>query len=229
AIRKFFIWYALPLVTGTAIFIWYQYHELGVWFAFFKQERHWGHEFAWPTFPLSTIHGPVMLWLNALALFVGFVSLVALIVRGLQWLRSLVPDTNRVRLFSFLYLTAVLFITLLFSSTWGHGKTNVYDANRYALATPFFWVFLHHYLKEKEYTYRDFIVVFIVSNLFWLMFGSYLHIMQFVYFGFNTAIIMLYMVYAKKPLGWPAMAIAAFNFFIQVFGFQLYLSGVPFT
>jgi hypothetical protein len=174
------------------------------------------------------MNGPVMFWLNALALFTGFVSLAALVVKGIRWLKGKVADMDRVRLFSLLYLTAVLFIILFFSSTWGHGKTNVYDAHRYAMATPFFWVFLHHYLKEKTYSLRDFLVVFIVSNLFWLLFGSYVHVMMVIYFAFNTAIIMLYMASANKPAGWPSIAIVAINFFVQVFGFQLYLSGVSF-
>ena len=69
SIGSFFVNYGVPLIAGQFFFIWYQYYQTGVWFAFFKVEKYWGHEFSIPTLPFNSMNGPKLLWLNALAIF----------------------------------------------------------------------------------------------------------------------------------------------------------------
>jgi hypothetical protein len=224
SLAKAFVNYILPLLLGTIFFICFQYYKTGVWFAFFEQEKHWGHEFAWPTLPFQSMYGHKLLWLNAIAMFAGFVSLLWLIRIGWRWLISNKYQNDRLSVLSFLYLTAIMFVTILFNPIWGAGTTNVYDIHRYAFVSPFFWVFLYRFIKERAYKLSDYLLVVILSTAFWLLFGSYGHIDYFLYYNTTTAFIVLYMLYSDKRLTWPALAIVAINVLVQIKMFQFFIA-----
>jgi hypothetical protein len=95
------------------------------------------------------------------------------------------------------------------------------------MATPFFWVFLYEFTIKRSYATSDYLVVLFLSNAFWLLFGSYVHIMQVVYFNFGTAILLMYMYSSRQREGWPPLAIAAINVFIQVHMFGFFIEGGP--
>lgn len=226
SIAVFLYKYGIPLVLGQVFFIWYQYHETGVWFAFFKQEKNWGHVFAWPTLPFNSMYGMKLLWLNAAAMFVGFISMLMLFAYGFKWLFKNMVARDKLLTISYLYLTAILFVTILFNPVWGTYTTNVYDIHRYVFATPFFWVFIHHYAVEKVYTAKDYAVVFALSNLFWLLFESYKTLHYTLYFNGATVLILLYMMNTNKKFEWPPMVIACVNVFVQVCMMQFFMKGV---
>lgn len=226
SLGNFLLLYGLPLVGGLAFFVWYQYYETGVWFAYFKQqEKHWGHEFAMPSLPFNSMFGPKLLWLNAAALFIGFIGMCQMLYKGILWLFKNVVQEDKMLILSYLYLAALLLITILFNPIWGTFTTNVFDAHRYMFVTPFFWVFLHRYTQERTYRAKDFIIIILLSNAFWLLFASYLHIQYLLYFNFNTGLIVLYMLYANKKNGWPPIAIAIINFYLQISMYQLFIGG----
>ncbi|MCB9045962.1 MAG: hypothetical protein H6550_07465 [Chitinophagales bacterium] len=222
ALKTFFVDYALPLFGGLAFFIWYEYYATGVWFAFFKQEENWGHKFAWTIFPLNSMYGLRLLWLNAVALFLGLVSLLTLVRLGLLWLFK---NKNEDKLFvvSCLYFTGISLVTILFNPIWGTSTTNVYDIHRYALVSPFFWVLLHRYSVTAVYKWYHYVAVLVLSNLFWLAFASYIHREYLLYFNCAGILMMMYMSLATKRIQWMPMALAAINFVVQVFMFQWYL------
>lgn len=223
---KFIMNYGLPLMAGIIFFVWYQYYETGVWFAFFKQEKNWGHEFAWPTLPFNNMYGPKALWLDALAMFVGFVSVLFLVLWGISWLFKNRLQHDKILVLSFLYLAAIMLIAMLFNPIWGTYTTNVYSTSRYAFASPFFLVFLYHFtVYNPKYRAKHFILVFLLTQAFWLLFGSYYHIMAFVYYSFNTVLVMLYMLYADKQKTWPALIILPLNIIMQVFLFYFHTHG----
>jgi hypothetical protein len=222
---SFFVKYGLPMILAQALFIYYQYYETGEWFAFFRQEENWGHVFAWPTFPLNNMYGPRLLWIDALAIFIGCISLLFLIQRGWNWLWKNRPAPDKILTVSFLYLTGIMFVTLLFNPIWGTWTTNIYDIHRYAFCTPFFLVFLHHFAFNRKYKVGDYFIVVLLSNACWLMMGSYLHIMHVVYFQFCTGFIILYMLLSEKKLTWPPLAVAALNVLMQVWMYQFFLEG----
>lgn len=216
--------YVLPLAAGLAFFIWIQYYQTGVWFAFFKQEEAWGRKFQYPTFPLNSLHGPKYLWMNALALFAGLFSIIMLVRAGILWLFKNKPSSDSMYLLSLLYMAAIFVQILFFSPTWDTGTTNVFDTCRYVFATPFFIVFINK-LFSKTYSYKDYIGVLLLSNAFWLLFAHYNHIQYFLYFNVCTAFVMLYMLYSNKKLTWVPMIITAVHFFLQVHFYQYYLTG----
>jgi hypothetical protein len=224
SVKDYFVNYGFPLMAGLALFIYYQYSQTGVWFAFFKQEENWGHVFAWPTFPLNSMYGWRNLWLDAVAMFLGFVSLIFLIRYGLLWLVKNKFQSDKVLTVSFLFFTAMLFETMLFNPTWGvTPATNVYDVHRYVFISPFFWVFVHRFTKNGAYKPLDYLLIFVLANVFWLIFRSYHHIQDFVYFNFGTAMILLYMVFADKKLSWPALVIFGLQLFLMLSMFNSFL------
>lgn len=217
--------YVLPLLISTALFVLYQYYCTGVWFAYFKHQSDlWGRKFSLPKLPFNSVLGPKMLWLNALALFVSLISVFYVIKAAFAWLQKQ-RVADKVLLLSFLFLAGMGLVNILFNPHDGSGYTNVFGSHRYIFVSPFFLVVLHHF-TQRAYQWQHLMLVFLLSNVFWLLFGSYLHIMTLVYFNFGTAILLLYMMYANKKLTWPVLAIAAINVFVQVQGYQFFISGV---
>ena len=224
SVKNYFLNYGIPTIAGLLFFTWYQYNDTGVWFAFFKQEKQWGHEFKWPTFPFSSMNGLRILWLNGVAMFLGFISLLLLIKIGIKWLIKNKVYSDKILAVTFLFFTAMLLKTVFFMPTWVTYSTNVFDIHRYVFISPFFWVFVHRYTKSGAYKPLDYLWVFLLSNAFWLLFHHYLHITYFVYFNFGTIFIMLYMLFANKKLSWPALVIFALQVFLMLDMFQTFIS-----
>lgn len=224
AIGRFFKLYGLPILIGNIIFTLVQWYQIGIWFAFYKAEKHWGHEFAWPTLPFNSTYGPKLLWLNAIALFTGFIALCLLVGYGFKWLVKNVAQNDKLLVLSLLYMTGVSLITILFSPIWGIWTTNIYDLHRYLFVNPFFWVFLHRYTVNRTYKLKDYLLFLLLANVFWLTFEHYQHIRYVLYFNSSTLFMILYMMNTNKKLGWVPLAITAINFFVQVQMFQWFLA-----
>lgn len=226
SVSKAFVLYGLPLIIGLAVFVLYQYYETGIWFVYFKvQTAYWGRKFAMPVFPLGSSLGPKVLWLNALALFTGFVSLLVLLKEGVNWLLKNEVAKDKLLLIAKLYLVAVMFLILFFNPTWEINRTNVFGAHRYMFASPFIMIFLYHF-TGKKYQVRDFIMIALLCNIFWLLFASYEHIRPLLYFNFNIFLVFLFMLSANGKLSWPPVAIIAINFLLQVIIFQQFIGKI---
>jgi len=92
------------------------------------------------------------------------------------------------------------------------------------MANPFFYVFLYRFTNAVQYTWKNYVLVFIVSNVVWLTFGSYVHIDYFLYFMGNTLLIFVYMLHSNKKLQWPVLMLAVLNFYFQVCLFQMFIA-----
>lgn len=227
AVRVFFINYAIPLLTGLGFFIFYQYYATGVWFAFFKQELNWGREFSWPTFPLGNYYGLKLLWVDAAAMFLGFVCLLLLVWYGLRWLVKDIVITDKAMVLSCLYITAVSLITLLFSPIWGSYTTNVWDVHRFVFASPFFWILFHRLVTVKAaYKPLHYIAVLVLMNLFWLLFAHYQSLELILYFNSTGFYMVLYMLLSDKRVKWVVPAIAGINLILQVSMHQWFFSNI---
>jgi hypothetical protein len=215
--------YILPLTAGTAVLIWYQYIETGVWMAMFTQGKNWGHEFAWPILPFGSMYGPRLLWLDAVAMFLCTIALFRLMTGAINWLIRKKPLENKLLTVSYLYMVAVLAMTIFYNPVWGIDRTNVYDIHRYVFASPFFWVFLAEQLRRPAPRVADYLGVILPSNIFWLLFGSYAGLEEVLYYNFATLLMLLYMMYHSKRYSWVPAAIVAINIFIQVMMFQFFI------
>ena len=219
--------YLLPIVLGTTAFVLYQFQATGVWFAYFKQQaEYWDRTFSMPVLPLTGLMGnEKTLWLSALCLFVCFIAFILLIRQLVQWLVK-GKVTDRLLVLSAGYLSMVMYSIVFFNPTWLSLTTNVIGANRYTLVNPFFFIFLHHLTKPLTYTWKHYLVVFVISTLFWFFFGSYKDLHSVLFYSFNTAILFLYLLYADKKLSWPVVMITALNIFFQVYLFQQHIGGI---
>ncbi len=226
---RYLFTYAFPLLAGLAVFVWYQYYETGVWFAYFKQQSsNWGHKLAMPVLPFGDFEGHRLIWLNAMAMFTALIALIILIRKGFLWLSRNIIEPNRILSLSLSYLVVTMCFIIFFNPTWTDGgRTMSAGMHRYTLATPFFFAFLADKLKqETNYKLRNFIGVFVLANIVWLAFGSYIHIQQWLLFNVNFLLILLYMLYASKRYLWASIAIAAFNIMVQHQLFQIFISRV---
>jgi hypothetical protein len=224
--KDFMILYALPLLTGLATFIIYQYYATGVWFAYFKlQSTAWGHEFSIPTLPFSSIFGLQLLWLNAVALFLGFITLAILISSGIKWLCKNDVHQDKIFILSCLYFTGISLVTIFFNPTWG-GSTNIFDLHRYAFVSPFFWVLLIRFTIDNQYKIIDYLKILLITNIFWLCLGTYRSIDMLLYFNGSSSAIILYMLLSEKRIKGIAYIVMTLNLVLQVYMFQSFISNV---
>lgn len=216
--------YILPSLAGLAVFILYQYWTTGVWFAYFKQQTiYWERKFTMPAFPLSSMDGNRLIWLDALAIFVCFVSFLLLVKYSYKWLIKNRIQSDKLLMLSYGYLVMAAISIIFFNPKWGTLTTNVTGAQRYALMNPFFYVFLYHYTNRVTYNWKGYATIFIIANIAWLLFGSYIHIQCFLFFTTDTVIVLMYMAYSNKKIEWPGLILIAINIFLQIHLFQQFI------
>jgi len=218
-----FITYLLPMILGTALFIWYQYLQTGIWFVFFEvAKKSWGHAFNIPVLPFSSLASTLTLWIGALAMFAGLLSFFYLAWKFCIWLfRNNNPDPLLMASCTYLFMASL--VVVFFNPTWGANTTNVSGIFRYVFVNPFFYIFLFHFTSRLKYGWKNYVFVIILANILWLAFGSLQNLDTFLYFTFNTALLVLLMLGSDKKISWPVMLVAAINFFIQLQFLQLYI------
>ena len=191
-----------------------------------QQSTFWDRKFRWPVLPFTGLLGDQkLIWMSAICLFVGFVSMVLMIRGAITWLAKN-KISNKPLLLSYSYLTMAMISIVCFNPDWATFTTNVVGAKRYILVNPFFFFFLHQHTKGATYDWRHYSSVIIATTLFWFMFGSYVHIQMVLYFSFCTLIVCCYMLYGNKKHTWSAGVLIALNIFFQVQLFQLYLASI---
>lgn len=222
-----FLNYCIPLLTGLIIFVLYQYKTTGVWFAYFiKQRDIWQRVFSLPKLPFQVATGPATLWINALALFISLLALVVICTAFINWAKN-TKQVNKLHVLSGFYLFFSALLIVFYNPKWGgSGTTNAIGAHRYILVSPFFFIFLQYITNNKSYKLLHFTYVLIAANIFWLAFGSYLHIQELLFFNFNTLILLCYMAVANKTMAWPAIVLIAINVLLQIMLMQRFLGNL---
>ena len=230
-IRTYIVEFAFPVVLGLAVFVVIQYVQVGIWFAYFKQQiKYLGHEWAMPTLPFSNFFGEQRItWLSGLAMLVCVVALMLLAGHIYRWVRKDEVVGDRVLTLTLTYLPVTLLCIIFCNPTWGSNTTNLLGLHRYTLGTPFIFVFLHYVAGGKRiYLPGHFIVMFFVCNIVWLSMGSYVHLQYWLFWNFVTLIVFAYMLFNNAPLQkryeWIPLVLIAFNILVQVHLFQQYLS-----
>jgi|GEM_PF-727049 len=228
ALYAYFINYALPLIAGIALFIWYQYHSVHIWFAYFIQQAEYeGHKYNMPKLPFSSMEGARNIWISAIAVFCCVISVIYAVTICIRWLFKNKQEPDKLLVLSLVYFAITLYKNIFYNPTWGTGSTLTIGIFRYVFATPFFYIFLHRFThKDVPYKVTDFMLIFILCNIVWLSCGEYIHIKYFLYFNFCSLIIMLYMLLPDKKLSWPITAAIALNVLFQMLMFDQYLSGL---
>ena len=228
AIRNYLVYYASPVIAGTATFMAIQYYYTGDWFHYYNgQVENLGHKLSMPALPFSDFYGEDrMLWLNALALFVCFVALLLLLVKIYKWLFKSVEDTNSIYILSLSYLSVVMFAMVFCNPKWGTMTTNLLGMHRYVFCSPFIFIFLYELINRPGgYSVKSILLTVLLCNFVWLSFNSYEHIQKLLFYNFGTMFVIAYMAYSRNKNSWVPMAITAVNIFFQIWFFQQYLAG----
>ncbi|MCR5887952.1 hypothetical protein LRS06_09200 [Hymenobacter sp. J193] len=207
-------WLNLPaglLVMGavTATMMRIFYIKTGDALAFYHVQAKWEHIFREPIFPLQSSAGIDILWLDAVALLVTWLSAVACAVLGSWWLLHLLrvvqrplPVISKAVLFSLGYATGTGFYIMMYQ---GGDLANI---NRYMLATPFAAVLLWQMWQLQPATKWPVAAVVAGCLAVALALGFPFRLESFLpyqaawYFGLYTLYVLAYLFISKGTSPW---------------------------
>jgi hypothetical protein len=218
------LFYILPVLLGLAIVLYIQYINTHDWFAFFhSQKTGWNNYFRLPKFKLTSWGGDNIVRFDGSAFWVGMLSTIALgyiFLKKLNTSESIEPKMEAI-LFSALYLAGICWLVLF---TRGG---SLFSLNRFVFATPFFFVVFSPFIKKtwkaKEYTF-----IFFLLNIFWLLFGSYVHIQEMLkYFALSVFLMLfLFISNSNKYISGITYVICLLgNITLQIYCYYYFLNG----
>jgi hypothetical protein len=148
-----------------------QYLDTGEWFKFFNAQKYWGNELQLPKFPLTSWAGGFIVRLDGIAFLFGVLAggfLLAAILRVKNLQKNTIPPEV---IFSLAYLGGLTLTVFLFRGG------SLFSLNRFLFATPFIIIALNFWFKsEFSISTKQLLLIFGTIFLFWLLFGSYVHI-----------------------------------------------------
>jgi hypothetical protein len=219
---KEFLLYIFACITITFLVIYIQYLQTDVWFAAAKTHKHWEHELRMPKLPFHSWGATIIARLDGTAMFVGLTALVILLGLFISKLKNTYTEKEKSYLFSLLYLAGITFSMLLFQGG------DMHSLNRYIFATPFYFIFLLEFEKRK-FSYREVTITFLLLTLFWLLFGSYKHILTFIYCTLISLLFVLCMVIytsSEKKSRWAFIIVYIVSTILQAYFFAHFLNGM---
>ena len=199
-----------------------QYLQTGEWFIFFKVQRNWENYLRLPEFPLSSWAGGLIVRLDALAFFAGIAAGFYILYLLYRKLKSGIQETNPALLFSLCYLS---FMALIVLFTRG-GVLN--SLNRYIFCTAFFIVALHELLNSKGFSGKTVLLIFLSTGIFWLLFGSYVHIQTILKFMLiSLYLVLLFCITAENRFlrNTGYFGVITCNIFFMLMFFNRFLTG----
>ncbi len=214
--------------------------QTGEWFHFLEVQKYWGKNFRLPTFPLTTWSAHKLLWLDASAFFVGVMSMATLLFFFFKkfFLRkkesiSVTPELS----FSLTYLALTMLVTLFLLIIDDVAKTTpILSINRYIFATPFLFIAMLFYLKQKKQAtlvYCGFLALLLITVN---MFGFYQIIpgietshfitnKTFLFLSIMVTYFLLFILSVKRKIFNIAFYLfILYNFIIQILLFERFLT-----
>ena len=126
-------------------------------------------------------------------------------------------------IFSLAYLGGIALSVLLFRGG------SLFSLNRFVFAAPFIIVAVNYFLKQDfKLSTGEIIAALILINLFFLLFGSYVHIMNLMNFALLAVYLsmLLIMKMENKMLSRIAVVLMfGINIFFQVYFYVRFLEG----
>jgi hypothetical protein len=203
--KKIFF-YALPAIIGLGLIMLLQYSITGDWFAFFHAQQMWKSYLQMPKLPFTSWGGDTIVRLDGSGFLVGIMATVALVAFLLKNKFSSESIKQEPVLFSTLYLAGICWLILF---TRGG---SMFSLNRFVFATPFFFIAFVALLR-KSWRIRDVLIILFLINVYWLLFGNYVHIQAFLAFFTVSVFIMMFFLIAH-----PARYISRIAYFTCLFG-----------
>lgn len=212
--------------TALALFVvmWVQRAGTGDPFGFYHAQGDYGNTLRLPKLPLTSWGGGPVVRLDAATFLLGCSSAILLVLLTLRWVRARTTEAGPVELLSLGYVAGISAIALLLRDG------EMYSLNRFVLASPFALMLLHAAARRSRPwpgTWAS--VAMVTMCLFFLLFGSYVHLRTFIWFIAVALYLLaaaLFLTDRSETTGmkllhwtWPVLALA-----IQLYYFQRYLS-----
>ena len=210
-------------LVGVLLVTFIQFLDTGEWFKFFEAQKHWGNFLQIPSLPLTSWAGGFIVRLDGFAFLIGIISggfLLGLIFKLKQFRNSVIPSEV---IFSLAYLGGITLIVLLFRGG------SLFSLNRFIFATPFIIVAFNFWLKSDFcITKKQLFSIFGLIFVFWLLFGSYVHIQLMLKYLLVTFYAIL--IFAMKSeiqfiRKWSLIALIFLGFTFQIMLFVRFLNG----
>jgi hypothetical protein len=207
--------YFLVTSIGILFVAFLQFKDTGKWFEFFSVQDGWGNHLQMPKLPLTSWGGNMIVRLDGISLLFGLfagIFLLIYIFKLFNFRRFVVPKEV---ILSLAYLGGMTLIVLLFRGG------SLFSLNRFLMATPFIIVAVNYYLNSLfSVSKKQLIVVFFGIILYWLLFGSYVHIQAFLKYTLVSGYFLLFLI--LKFENEKVSKIAWFSFIGLNFIFQLF-------
>ncbi len=225
-------------VVSTLIAQYIQYLDSGEFFTIFKAMEGWQRVIQLPELYFTTWDRARLVWLDGLALFVGFSAMVLCAIFLIKKLKGSSLSIPSSYLFSLGYLALVAIVTVIYSPVDLKGGTSLHSLNRYIFATPFFAVFLIQVLKKNRVNRLGLTMFLGLSTITWLLFGAagYLESLSHfslqtlktkLYFGVIFLYSLTYILISKdslKPYLWSGLY--TINLILQIYLFNSFIQGI---
>ena len=160
---------------------------------YFTIQQGWGNFLQIPHLPFTSWAGGFNVRLDGVAFLFSILTgllLLFTIKRMKVQKHSLSPEF----IFSAFYIVGIGLLVLFFRGG------SLFSLNRFVFATPFAVIVLYHWLKfDINFTTKQIVIIGIGILLFWLLFGSYVHIqamLKFLLLSFY--LVLLFLVKHKK-------------------------------
>lgn len=151
---------------------------------YFSIQKGWGNFLQLPHLPLTSWAGGFIVRLDGVAFLFAVLTGLLLLV-SIQRMKKQKYTLSPEFVFSALYIVGIGLLVLLFRGG------SLFSLNRFVFATPFVLIVLYYWLEYKiNLTSKQILLIGIGILLFWLLFGSYVHIQVLLKFLLLT----LYMV-----------------------------------
>lgn len=221
--------YLLLLVSLTAAVFYIHYAYTGEWGVFFKAQKMWNRELRWPVFPLTTISGLSMLWMDGLALLSCLLAgITSVTILYTNIVKKTTKDIAFSEIFSMACLTITGGVSILFSGIWKNGEgTSLISLNRFVFASPFLIFFMRYLLCSRPFGSNLKIIVVLSIFITWCAIGAYkplkghtVYLQTFIYFLNMTIFALLYLFLNNIKLLY--YLIAGIQLTIGVFLFYLF-------
>jgi hypothetical protein len=212
------LFYIISSLSGIFLVAWLQYSQTGQWMGFMTTQQYWEVKLRFPVFPLHTWGN--MQYLDGVCLLAGLVAAGILINMILKFLRKGERVYNKAYIFSLLFISGLTFFTIAFKGG------NLFSLNRYLVPTAFFFVAFMFIVRERCFTYKQVAATMLFIFVFWLLFGSYVHIRVLLGYLVFTLYLSLYFLLnhaSFRTSKFSFYLLYALNILVQVHLFYKFL------
>lgn len=215
------IGYLLASITALALVSLIQYWDTGDALGFYHAQSGYGNTFKLPDLPLTSWGGDAIVPLDGAALLLGIICGILLLSLIRKRIFGYPEAISPTLVISLGYVAGVSAMALFLRNG------ELYSLNRFVIATPFTLVLVHELsLRHFQWSSKRWAMALVVPSIFFLLFGSLVHIQTFLLFSFVALHLATgFYILTTPPPGSRTVACAwAFiSYLLQLYFFNRYL------